>query len=57
LYAFFGGKASMDNGVLKTIWPAVKPVALDQFLTGAHTEGFKLYICSTEFMHEQYLQT
>jgi len=47
----------MDNGVLKTIWPAVKPVALDQFLTGAHTEGFKLYICSTEFMHEQYLQT
>jgi hypothetical protein len=40
LYAFFGDQAS------------IKPVALDKFLTGAHTEGFKLYICSTVFMYE-----
>ena len=34
----------MDNGVIKMIWLTVKPVDLDQFMTGAHTEGFKLYI-------------
>ena len=47
----------MDNCVLKTIWSTGKPVALDKFLSGAHTEGFKLYICSTSFVYEQYLHT
>ena len=31
--SFFGDKASMTNGVLKTIWPTGKPVALDKLMT------------------------
>lgn len=50
--SFLGDKASMDNGVLKAIWASVKPVALDKLITSAHTEGLKIYICSTAFIYE-----